>query len=246
MLAGGIDPLRAPGPTMATIGIVVAALPGHLLPIGALGRELVRRGHRVVAATLPDGEPPSGAAGLDFAPIGGRRVPAPARSSGSTAELGRRRGRAAFRHTIELGARPDARHPARRPRGAPPAPARPAAGRPGAAGRQLARRAARRPVRQRRRRPAVRSSTPTSRRTRRAGARALALGAAAEPPRARGPAVTWRGRSCGCWPSSAGPGGCRRATTRATGPRPWPRSGSSRGSSSSPAACRRTSTASAR
>ena len=40
VLAGGIDLLRAPGPTMATIGIVAAALPGHLLPIGALGPAL--------------------------------------------------------------------------------------------------------------------------------------------------------------------------------------------------------------
>jgi zeaxanthin glucosyltransferase len=87
---------------MATIGIVAAALPGHLLPIGALGRALARRGHRVIAATLPDGEPLVRASGLEFAAIGAAEYP-PGAMERVTAELGRLRGRAAFRHTIELG-----------------------------------------------------------------------------------------------------------------------------------------------
>src|SRR4051812_17208860 len=87
---------------MATIGIVVAALPGHLNPLGAVGRELVRRGHRVVVATLPDGEPVVRRAGLEFAPIGGPEYPAGSLER-VLAELGRRRGAAAFRHTIKLG-----------------------------------------------------------------------------------------------------------------------------------------------
>ena len=76
---------------MATIGILVAALPGHLNPLGAVGRELVRRGHRVVVATLPDGEPAVRLAGLDFAPIGGPEYPAGSLER-VLAELGRRRG----------------------------------------------------------------------------------------------------------------------------------------------------------
>ena len=87
---------------MATIGILVAALPGHLNPLGAVGRELVRRGHRVIVATLPDGEPAVRLAGLDFAPIGGPEYPAGSLER-VLAELGRRRGASAFRHTIKLG-----------------------------------------------------------------------------------------------------------------------------------------------
>jgi hypothetical protein len=60
-----------------------------------------RRGHRVVVATLPDGEP-AGWRGWTSP-----RSAAPKHLAGSLvrvlAELGRRRGASAFRHTIKLG-----------------------------------------------------------------------------------------------------------------------------------------------
>jgi hypothetical protein len=62
----------------------------------------MRRGHRVVVATLPDGEPVVRLAGLDFASIGGPEYPAGLLEWG-LAELGRRRGASTFRHTIRLG-----------------------------------------------------------------------------------------------------------------------------------------------
>src|SRR3954462_9132338 len=82
--------------------MLVAALPGHLNPLGAVGRALVRRGHRAVVATLPDGEPAVRLAGLDFVPIGATEYPAGSLER-VLAELGRRRGASAFRHTIRLG-----------------------------------------------------------------------------------------------------------------------------------------------
>ncbi len=87
---------------MATIGMLVPAAPGHLNPMNALGRALLRRGHRVVVVTLADGEPAVRAADLEFAPIGASDYP-----RGSIpqifAELGRRRGLDAFRFTIRMG-----------------------------------------------------------------------------------------------------------------------------------------------
>ena len=231
---------------MATIGIVAAALPGHLLPIGALGRALARRGHRVVAATLPDGEPLVRAAGLEFAAIGAAEYP-PGAIERVTAELGRLRGRAAFRHTIELGLAltrvvlrdaPEVLRP-RRPDLLVVDQALPG-------GNTLAERlgvpfvsvAAALPI-------VLDLDVPPEPDA--LGAGPLGLG--------DGCATGWRSRRCadlarpvGAAAGGAAPGlgAAARATTRATGPRRWPRSGSSRASSSSPAACRRTSTASAR
>jgi zeaxanthin glucosyltransferase len=41
---------------MATIGVLVPAASGHLNPMNSLGRELARRGHRVVVANVPEAE----------------------------------------------------------------------------------------------------------------------------------------------------------------------------------------------
>src|SRR4051794_16225784 len=50
---------------MATIGVLVPASPGHLNPMGALGRELAGRGHRVTVAAFAEAEPAARAAGLE-------------------------------------------------------------------------------------------------------------------------------------------------------------------------------------
>jgi zeaxanthin glucosyltransferase len=50
-------------------------LPGHLNPLYALGRTLVRRGHRVTVFSLPDVETSVTAAGLRFAPLGCEEYP---------------------------------------------------------------------------------------------------------------------------------------------------------------------------
>jgi zeaxanthin glucosyltransferase len=86
---------------MATIGVLVPASPGHLNPMGALGRELVRRGHRVVVAAVPEAEPAVRAAGLDFAPLGADEYP-PGAMERLHAELGRRRGWDALRYTLDM------------------------------------------------------------------------------------------------------------------------------------------------
>jgi zeaxanthin glucosyltransferase len=86
---------------MATIGVLVPDSPGHLNPIGALGRELVRRGHRVVVATIPEVEPAVRAADLELAPIGMSDYP-DGYVSRVQETLGRLRGWAAFKFTIDV------------------------------------------------------------------------------------------------------------------------------------------------
>ena len=86
---------------MATIGILVPASPGHLNPMNSLGRELARRGHRVVVANIPEAEAAVLASGLEFLPIG--RDDYPAGTLGAmNARLGGLRGWAAVRYTLEI------------------------------------------------------------------------------------------------------------------------------------------------
>ena len=89
---------------MATIGVLVPASPGHLNPMNSLGRELARRGHRVVVANIPEAGAAVLASGLEFLPIGREDYPA-----GSLRELqdrvGRLRGWAAVRYTLKIMSR---------------------------------------------------------------------------------------------------------------------------------------------
>src|SRR5262245_58910944 len=86
---------------MATIGVLAPASPGHLNPMAALGRELARRGHRVVVCAFPEAGPAARAAGLDFAPLGARDYPFGTLDR-LHAEMGRRRGWDALRFTLDM------------------------------------------------------------------------------------------------------------------------------------------------
>lgn len=86
------------------LACICPAVPGHLNPAIALGRELVRRGHRVTFINLLDAERAVAAGELDFQPIGQVEFPA-----GSLAEqaaaLGRLSGPKAMRFTLDQLAR---------------------------------------------------------------------------------------------------------------------------------------------
>ena len=85
---------------MATIGVLVPASPGHLNPMNSLGRELVRRGHRVVVANVVEVEAAVLAAGLDFVPIGVGDYP-PGTLEEMHIKLGQLQGLAAIKYTLE-------------------------------------------------------------------------------------------------------------------------------------------------
>ncbi len=82
------------------IACICPAVPGHLNPAIALGRELVRRGHRVTFINLLDAERAVSAGKLDFHPLGQTEFPAGCLAE-QTAILGRLRGRQALTFTLE-------------------------------------------------------------------------------------------------------------------------------------------------
>lgn len=79
--------------------IVTPPVPGHLHPFGALGRELIARGHRVTVFHMPDVEERARAEVLDFVEIGASDHP-PGSLARSLEELGRRSGLSALRYTV--------------------------------------------------------------------------------------------------------------------------------------------------
>ncbi|MFY1690321.1 glycosyltransferase [Plantactinospora sp. WMMB782] len=81
------------------IGIVCPDYTGHLSPMSTLGRELVRRGHRVTLYSLPDAAPKPYVAEFGFVPLGEREFPAGALARFSE-EMGRLRGLAAIRFMV--------------------------------------------------------------------------------------------------------------------------------------------------
>jgi MGT family glycosyltransferase len=81
-------------------GIVTPPVPGHIYPFGALGRELIARGHRVTLLQMEDVRPRAVAEGLEFAALGESDHPAGS-LEGSLAQLGTLSGLAALRFTIE-------------------------------------------------------------------------------------------------------------------------------------------------
>jgi zeaxanthin glucosyltransferase len=89
---------------MIHFGIISPPVSGHLDPLSALGRELLARGHRVTCLQLADLDEKIAAQGLAFQPIGEQDFP-----RGSLprwlAELGRLKGLAALRFTIQAVAR---------------------------------------------------------------------------------------------------------------------------------------------
>jgi zeaxanthin glucosyltransferase len=79
--------------------IVSPPVSGHIHPFGALGRELIERGHRVTVLHMADVEPKARAEGLDFIAIGQSDHP-PGFLASSLAKLASVRGWAALRFTI--------------------------------------------------------------------------------------------------------------------------------------------------
>lgn len=70
-------------------------------PLTTLGRELVRRGHRVTVVARPDGEAKAGGAGLGFAAIGAAEFPRGAIAA-QAQTLGGLSALAALRHTVDM------------------------------------------------------------------------------------------------------------------------------------------------
>ncbi len=81
-------------------GIITPPVAGHLHPFGALGRELIARGHRVTLLHMEDVRGRALEEGLEFAALGESDHP-PESLGRSLAELGRRKGLGALRFTID-------------------------------------------------------------------------------------------------------------------------------------------------
>jgi zeaxanthin glucosyltransferase len=80
-------------------GIITPPVPGHIHPFGALGRELMARGHRVTILQMSDIQRLAHAQGLEFQPLGQSDHPAGSLPE-SLAQLGRLEGLRALRFTI--------------------------------------------------------------------------------------------------------------------------------------------------
>jgi MGT family glycosyltransferase len=83
------------------IGLTCPELSGHLNPMTTLGRELLRRGHRVTVISRPDGEAKALAAGLGFAAIGKAEFPQGAIAAQAKMLGGMKSGQA-LHYTIEM------------------------------------------------------------------------------------------------------------------------------------------------
>ncbi len=86
---------------MTHFGILCPPATGHLNPMTTLGRELKLRGHRVTLFGIPDAQPKTQAAGLEFWAIGESEFPAGFMAQ-SLKEVGKLRGVAAGRYTLSL------------------------------------------------------------------------------------------------------------------------------------------------
>lgn len=84
--------------------IISPPVPGHIHPFGALGRELIARGHRVSFIHVPDLADRVQNEELEFIPIGASEYPRGSLHA-SLAELGRRKGLSALKFTIHEVAR---------------------------------------------------------------------------------------------------------------------------------------------
>jgi zeaxanthin glucosyltransferase len=81
-------------------GILSPPVPGHIHPFGALGRELIARGHQVTLFHMPDVEERARREGLGFVSIGAQDHP-PGSLPESLAALTKLSGLGALRFTIE-------------------------------------------------------------------------------------------------------------------------------------------------
>ncbi|HEY1754161.1 MAG TPA: glycosyltransferase [Bryobacteraceae bacterium] len=89
---------------MTHFGIISPPVSGHIHPFSALGRELQARGHRVTCFQMQDLAEKIQQEGIGFWPIGESDHPLGSLPR-SLAELGRRKGMAALRFTIQAVAR---------------------------------------------------------------------------------------------------------------------------------------------
>ena len=83
------------------IGLNCPELHGHLNPATTLGRELLRRGHRVTLVARPDGRTKALASGLGFAAIGAKEFPEGSISAQSV-KLGEMSALKALHYTVEM------------------------------------------------------------------------------------------------------------------------------------------------
>jgi zeaxanthin glucosyltransferase len=86
---------------MTHFGILCPSSPGHLNPMTALGKELVRRKHRVTLIQVPELESQALAAGLEFQAIGEKEFP-PGVLAQKFAQLGQLSGLKAIAFTLDL------------------------------------------------------------------------------------------------------------------------------------------------
>lgn len=86
---------------MTHFGIICPAATAHLNPMTALGNELHRRGHQVTVIGVPDAQPITSAAGLEFFPILESEYPAGSTVE-SLAKLGELSGLAALRDVFKI------------------------------------------------------------------------------------------------------------------------------------------------
>jgi MGT family glycosyltransferase len=80
-------------------GIICPPVPGHIYPFGALGRELIVRGHRVTLIQMEDVRVRAESEGLEFLPVGQADHPRGSLAE-SLRELGRLHGLAALKFTV--------------------------------------------------------------------------------------------------------------------------------------------------
>jgi zeaxanthin glucosyltransferase len=86
---------------MTHFGILCPPATGHLNPMTALGRELKLRGHRVTLFGIPDAQPKTQIAGLEFWAIGESEFPAGFMAE-SLGKVGKLSGFAAGQYTLSL------------------------------------------------------------------------------------------------------------------------------------------------
>jgi MGT family glycosyltransferase len=86
---------------MTHFGIICPAAAGHLNPMTTLGYELQKRGHRVTLFGIPDAQPKTLAAGLEFKAVGEEKFPI-GTTTETLAQLGQLNGIAAFQYTVAL------------------------------------------------------------------------------------------------------------------------------------------------
>ncbi len=84
---------------MTHIGIFCPGAVGHLNPMASLGRELVRRGHRVTVFGVPDVRAKMAHSGLAFFEMGASEFP-PGALDEIYAQLGQLNGLAGFKFSM--------------------------------------------------------------------------------------------------------------------------------------------------